>query len=133
MREAPIRVVLCALVFAGCAAREANWYRIYDARAEFEALRSAPGVETIEAEVRDAKELLDRAERGLSKKRPDDAADLSEIVLLRIEYARAVARRNLSERDAVAAESALDAISNAAEAQRERLQQAQAELAELTP
>lgn len=116
----------------GCSAHEANWLRLYDARAEFEAFRTSPDAELVADETQRAREALHRAELALKKKRYDEVAAISEIVLLRVEKARAVARRRLAEREAAPAEAELDALSKEVEAQRARLEQAKSELAALT-
>jgi len=124
-------MALVGCVLAGCSSHEANWFRIYDARAEYEAARTSSEAELMAEELQLAREALHRAELALTKKRYDEVAAISEIALLRVEGARAAARQRLAEREAEVAESELENLIKAVEAQRAQLEKAKAELATL--
>jgi hypothetical protein len=122
---------LVTVALVGCASSGADWFRIYDARAEVESLRSSTYAETVQAEVAEARELLAQAEQALKTDRLAEVAELAELVLLKVQYARARARTILSQQEAEQAEALLDTVSAETEAQRERLRQAEQELGTL--
>jgi hypothetical protein len=133
-RITPGSFLVCFIgcTLAGCSSHEDNWLHLYDARAEYEALRTSADAEVIADELQLVREALNRAELALTKKHYDEVAAISEIVLLRVEGARAVVRQRLAEREAEIAESELDDLAKAVEAQRARLERAKAELATLS-
>ncbi|MDA1191772.1 MAG: hypothetical protein O3A46_08840, partial [Candidatus Poribacteria bacterium] len=126
-----ILLLTMPILAVGCASGRADWYRIYDARAELDALRASAYVESVYAETQAATDLMQKAEAALEDDHLADVEQLSELVLLRVAYARAVAQQIEVAADLRTTEETLNTLASELDAQRQLLLAAETRLAQL--
>ena len=125
---APVALALGVMWVSGCAAHHVDWYAIFDARGELAALRESAYADLVNEETAAASAVLEQAEQALAAEQLDNVAQISQLALLRIEYAHAVGRTRAARNELRTATKALEAAALRADATRKELARAQVEL-----